>query len=152
MAGTLTQSEQRKLIAGLAVQPFVTAAVAFAFFPLLLLNRSGQTFAGGYPASNTQAAISVAFGTAIVTVPVAALVLPLSLWLMKRGPVSLVQALLFGLAFADTPVLLGYVFAGTYGVTATVHGLTFASLIGLAGAAAFWLIALRGHARPADLD
>lgn len=150
-SGKLTQSEQMKLLAGLAVQPFLAAAVAFVFFPFLLLTRSGQTFTGGYPTNQTDAAISVAVGTAFAVVPVTALVvLPVSVWMMKRGPVGLMQALLFGLALADIPLLLGYLFAGTYGVTATLRSLTFASLIGLAGAAAFWMISLRGHASRAN--
>ncbi len=136
---TLTRSEQLRLLAGLAAQPFLAAAVAFVFFPLLLVRRSGQILAGG-----TDAAVSMAFGVGLVVlILTASLGLPVSLWLMKRGPVTLTRSLLIGLMLADLPILLGYVFTGTYGATATLRGFTFASLIGLTGAAALWLIALR---------
>ncbi len=140
----LTPSEQLKLFAGLAVQPFLAAAVSFVLFPLLLLDRTGSTLAGGIPASQTDAAISVAAGAGIVALFVTAIgVFPTALWLVTRRPVPLIQALLFGLAFANLPMVLGTVFAGTYGVEGALRGVAFASCLGLAGAAAFWLIALR---------
>lgn len=139
-----TQSDQRKLVAGLAVQPFLAAAVAFVSFPLLLVRRSGETV---YASSN--AAGSMAFSVGLVVFILAAsLGLPVSLWLMKRGPVSLTRSLLIGLILANLPILPGYIFAGTNDVAAPLlRSLTFSSLIGLIGSATLWLIAFR---RPSD--
>jgi hypothetical protein len=133
-----------KLLAGLAVQPFLAAVVAFVGFPFFLLDRTGQTLAGGFPADRTDAAIAVAFGVAIVALFITVVgVFPTALWLVKRRPVTLTQALLFGLGFANLPIVVGTVFAGSYGVTGALRGSAFASLIGLTGAATFWLMSLR---------
>ncbi len=147
MRRTLTPIEQRKLFAGLAVQPFLAAAVSFFLFPLLLLDRTGHTLAGGAPTNQADAALSVAAGVGIVALLVTAIgVFPTALWMMTRRPVSVAQALLVGLGFANLPMVLGTVFAGSYGVEAALRGFAFASLIGLAGATAFWLISChRSH-------
>jgi ABC-type Co2+ transport system permease subunit len=65
---------------------------------------------------------------------------------VRRRPLTLIQALLFGLGFANLPVVLGTVLTrGGYGVAGVLRGLAFASLIGLAGTAAFWVISIRGR-------
>jgi hypothetical protein len=129
-----------RLFVGLAVQPLLAAGVAFFGFPLLL-DQSGRTLAGGFPADSTDAAASVAFGVGIVAVFVTVVgVFPTVLWILKRRPVTLALALLFGLAFGNLPVMLGTVLAGGYGVAGALRGLAFASLIGLTGAVGFWLI------------
>ena len=63
--------------------------------------------------------------------------------MVKQRPVTLTQALLFGLGFANLPVVVGTVLAGGDGAAGAFRGFAFASLIGLTGAAAFWLISLR---------
>ena len=132
-----------RLFVGLAVQPFLTAAAAFVSFPLLL-DRSGRTLAGGFPADAADAAVSVAFGVGIVAVFVTvAGVLPAVVWILKRRPITLTLASLFGLAFGNLPVVIGTLLAGGYGVAGTRRGLAFASVIGLTGAGGFWLIAVR---------
>ena len=131
---------------GIVVQPFLAGALAFLSFPVLLLDRSGHTLAGGFPADGIDAARSVAIGAGLVALLIAVLgVLPTAVWLTKRGPVSLDRALLFGLAFGNLPFAIGTILAGTYGVPGFVRGAAFSSLLGLAGAAAFWAIALRGQ-------
>ena len=126
------------------LQPFVAGALAFASFELLLLDRQGQTLAGWYPADVTDSALSVAVGAGIVTGLVTVLgVLPTAVFLVKRRYVTLTEALLFGLGFGNLPYFLMAVLAGgTYGIAGFVRGVAFSSLLGLGGAAVFWLIAI----------
>jgi hypothetical protein len=63
---TLTPAQELRLLAGLALQPFLAAGVAFVSFPLVLLDRTGRTLAGGFPSDPTDAAISVALGVGVV--------------------------------------------------------------------------------------
>jgi hypothetical protein len=51
--------------------------------------------------------------------------------------------LLFGLGFANVPVVVGTVLVGSDRAAGAFRGCAFASLIGLTGAATFWLISLR---------
>ena len=62
----LSSAEEMRLLAGLFVQPFLAAGLAFIAFPLLLLDRDGRTLAGGYPLDPTDAAVSVAMGAGVV--------------------------------------------------------------------------------------
>lgn len=132
------------MLGGLVVQPFVAAGLAFVTFPLLLLNREGYTLAGGLPADVTDAAVSVALGAGIVAGLVVLVgVLPLAVWLIKRRDFTLTTTLMFGLGFGNLPyVLFGAAAGGTYGVTGLLRGVMFSSLLGLVGAAVFWLIAI----------
>ena len=140
---TLTPSEEVRLFMALLVQPFVAGGLAFLLFPVLLLDRSGRTLAGGFPLDVIDAARSVAIGAAMVAFAVTLLAAPVALWLMKRRQLSFPDVLLFGLAFGNLPLILGAVSGGTYGVDGAVRGVAFASLLGVAGAAAFWVIAVR---------
>jgi len=144
---TLTPADELKLFVGLAVQPFLAAAVAFVSFPLVLLDRAGRTLAGGFPSDPTDAAISVALGVGVVALFVTLVgVLPTAVWLAKHRRLTLAQALLIGLGFANSPVVLGTVLtSGGYGAEGALRGLVFASLIGLSGATAFWVISIRGR-------
>jgi len=132
-----------KLFAGLVLQPFVATAVAFVCFPLLE--------SPGRPANQTDAAISIASGAAIVAAFVTVVgVLPTAVGLIKRRHVTLGQALLWGIGFGNFPVLLGYLLLGSDGLSSAISGLAVASLIGLAGAASFWAISLRGQSAAAS--
>jgi hypothetical protein len=131
---------------GIVLQPFLVGGLAFLSFPVLLLDRRGRTLAGGVPADVIDAARSVAIGAGLVALLIALLgVLPTAVWLTKRRRVSLGEAILFGLGFGNLPFALGTILAGTYGVPGFVRGVVFSSLLGLAGAAAFWTIALRAQ-------
>jgi hypothetical protein len=133
-----------RLGAGLVVQPFVAAGVAFFGFPLFLLEADGRTLAGGFPSDPSGSALAVAFGTAIVALVVTLVgVWPTALWLVKRRPVTLAQSLLFGLAFGNVPVALGGMSAGFHGLSGAFRAIAFASVIGITGAAVFWAISLR---------
>lgn len=140
-----SSTKELRLLLGVFVQPFVAGGLAFLVSPLLLLDSSGQTLAGGFPANVADMARSVAVGAGLVALAVAMVgVLPLSLWLTNRRRVSLAEALLWGLALGNCPFVLGTLFAGSYGIEGIVRGLAFSSLLGVAGAAAFWAIAMRG--------
>ena len=135
-----------RLLAGLIVQPFLAGALAFLFFPVLLLDWNGHTLAGGSPADATNAAWSVAIGAGVVALVVTVVgVVPTTLWLTKRKRVSFAEALLFGLGFGDFPFLVGALLAGTYGFAGFARGVAFSSLLGVTGAAVFWAIAIRGE-------
>jgi hypothetical protein len=137
-------------MAGLAIQPFLAAIVAFFAFPVFLLDRNGETLAGGHPYDSTDAAASVAFGTGLVALFMTiAAVLPTALWLTRRFQLSLRDALLFGLGFGNLPyVLFAVATGGTYGIAGLVRGVTFSSMLGLVGATVFWAIALRRQGAP----
>src|SRR5262245_49595867 len=99
---THTFSDVLKLLAGVAVQPFLAGVVAFFAFPVFLLDGNGETFAGGRPADRTDAALSVALGAGLVALLVTgAFVLPTALLLTRRFQLFLRDALLFGLAFGN---------------------------------------------------
>lgn len=135
-----------RVLAGVAAQPFVAAAVAFLAFPVVLLDGHGQTLAGGAPTSVADAAASVAVSAGLLALVVTLVgALPTALWLMKRRHVSLPEALAFGVAFGNAPFLIGALMASTYGLTGFIRGVAFSSLLGVVGAAVFWWIALRGR-------
>ena len=142
----LSPSEEMRLFAGLLVQPFLAAGLAFVIFPVLFLASDGRTLVGGFSGDATQASRSVALGAGLVAFCVTLVgALPAALWLTKRQNVSLGQAIVFGLGFGNFPFILGTIFLGTYGVGGFARGMVFSSLLGMAGAAAFWAIALRGR-------
>jgi hypothetical protein len=63
----------------------------------------------------------------------------------RRRQLTLGDALLFGLAFGNLPCFLLFIATGSKipGVAFLVRGMAFSSVLGLAGAAAFWALALR---------
>jgi hypothetical protein len=69
--------------------------------------------------------------------------LPTAIWLAKRRLVTLGEALLWGLLFGNAPMVVGTLLAGSYGVAGFLRGVAFSSVLGAAGAGAFWTIALR---------
>jgi len=141
----LESAEEMRVFAGLVVQPFLAAGLAFVSFPVLLLDRDGQALAGGYPSDTIDAALSVAMGTGIVAAVVTLIgVLPTAVWIVKRRHLTLKAALVFGLGFGNLPyVLMAAAAGGTHGPSGLLRGLAFASLLGLSGAALFWIISLR---------
>lgn len=141
---TLTPADAARLALGFVVQPFVTAVVAFFVFFLLMLDGTGRTLDGSFPSSPTDAAMSVAAGTGFLAIFVTlAGVLPTVVWIVRRRPLTFTHALLFGLAFGNLPIVLGALLLGGNWSLLRTHA--FASLIGVTGAAAFWLISIRGR-------
>jgi hypothetical protein len=139
----LTPSEEMRFLVGVAVQPFVAAALGLIAFPVFLLDRNGQTLAGGSP-DLADAAGSVAAGVGLVALVVTlAGALPTAVWLLKRRPIPLSESLAFGVGFGNLPFAFGAVMAGTHGISGFIRGVAFSSLLGAAGGAVFWYIALR---------
>ena len=56
---TLSSAEEMRVFAGMVVQPFLAAGLAFIGFPLFLLDLERRTLAGGYPSDPTQAARAI---------------------------------------------------------------------------------------------
>jgi hypothetical protein len=138
-----------KLFAGLVVQPFIAGGLAFFLFPWLLLDSNGRSLAGGSPTDAVAAARSVAIGAGILAFVITLVAaLPTAVWLTKRRFVSFAEALLWGLGFGNTPMVIGTLLAGTYGVAGFVRGVAFSSVLGIASAAMFWTISLRRQREP----
>jgi len=128
------------------VQPFLAACVAFVSFPYVLLDWAGRTAAGAYPNDPTDTAMGVAFGVAILVLVITLVgVLPTAVWVVKRRPLSLAVALAFGVGFGNLPIVLGTVLSGGAGAGGLLRTHLFASLIGVTGAAVFWIISIRGR-------
>ena len=129
MPRTLTPAEEMRLFAGLAAQPILATILTPIVHPLAFPTR--------YPPAGL--GIALYFGVACVVIT-ALCVFPTVLWLVRRRPMPLTLALCLGLMFSNLPVL--YVMAGGGGGL-RLHA--FASVLGLVGSAAFWLIAIRGR-------
>ncbi|HUR19913.1 MAG TPA: hypothetical protein VMZ90_03840 [Vicinamibacterales bacterium] len=151
-ARTLTAAEEMRLCLGFVVQPFVGAVVAFVLFRFLLLDRAGRTFAGDYASDTTAAAVSVASGTFIASVVILAGVVPTAVWVLKRRALSFTRALLWGAGFGSLPIVIGTVLGGSYGLMPFVRSAVFAALVGITGAAVFWMISVRGRDFSHDPD
>ena len=136
---TLSPSENRRIVLGLLVQPFVAAGLAFLAFPLV--ERSGRTIHGGTPVDFTDAALALAAGTSIVAVFMSLPAALAAVWVLRRHPLTLTRALLFGVMLGNVPTVLGTMLSGIgYGLVGLIRAVLFASVLGLGGAAAFWFI------------
>jgi hypothetical protein len=165
-SSSLSSKDEIRLFAGLAVQPFVGAALAFLSFPLV--DYSGRALYGGFPADTVDAAISFAFGVSIVALFVTVCgALPIVLYLLKRGPLTLKEVLVGGAALGNAPFILvvagivaSQVARGTmssevghlwYGLPGAIRSTAISSFIGLGSAAVFWVVAgrriLHAHGR-----
>jgi hypothetical protein len=137
-ARSLTPKEEMRLFAGLAVQPFLAAAVSVLSFALVFPGRLTRTHDPAEAAFGL--ALYMGYAALLMTI---FCVLPTTVWVVKRIRVSFVQALAWGFAFANLPFAL-ITIANDHGDSDLLkqHGLF--TLIGLVGAAAFWAIAIRG--------
>ena len=142
-------SDELRILAGLAAQPFLASALAFVSFPLLLVDRGLGSVGGGFTPDPARAALGVAFDCGVIALLVTVIcVLPTVLYLITHQPrVSLTGSLLFGVGFGNLPFAIGTILGGTYGVAGLVRGAVFASILGLGCATAFWMIALRVRRR-----
>lgn len=137
-------SEER-LFGAVLVQPFLAGIVAFAMFPVYLLDGNGRALAGGVVSDTNDAAMGVAFFAAIIAGLLTLLgVLPLTLSITKRRQITFPEALLFGVGFGTLPYFFLTALARrTYGANGALRGMAFSATIGIVCAAAFWFIALR---------
>ena len=155
---SLSSGDELRLFVGLAVQPFVAAALAFVLFPVV--DYTGRPLYGGFPIDPVDAAISFAFGVGIVALVVTVFgAVPTVLYLLKRGPLSLKKVLAGGVALGNAPfilvvaaVVVTQVARGTmssdagrlfYGLPGVVRAVAISSYIGVGSAAVFWLVAGR---------
>ena len=126
---TLAPADEMRLLGRLAVQPFLAFVLTLIVYPLVFPDR--------YPGVDIGPALY--FGLAAVFITIA-FALPTVVWLVKRQPVPLTLSLIAGLAFSNFPVVLAMA-GGGGGLRMHV----FASVLGLVGAAVFWLISIRGR-------
>jgi len=154
-ARSLSPGDELRLFVGLAVQPFVAAALAFMLFPVV--DYTGRPLYGGFPADPVDAAISFSFGVGIVALVVTVCgAVPTVLYLLKRGPLSLKTVLVGGVALGNAPFILvvaavvaTQVARGTmspdvvrlfYGLPGVVRAIAISSYIGIGSAAVFWVV------------
>jgi hypothetical protein len=144
---TLSLSEEMSIFLGLLVQPFVAAGLTFASYPLM--ERSGRAIYGGIDPDPLRSAIALAFYVGIAAFFVTILAaFPAAVWVLKRYPLTLWRALLWGVLLGNILTVLGTVLAPGYGLAGFVRAVLFASFLGLGGATAFWAIWRLRHPAP----
>jgi hypothetical protein len=153
----LSPAAELRVLLGLAVQPFVTALLAFVSFPVV--EYTGRPLYGGRLVDPFDGAVSFAAGAGIAGLVMAVFgALPVLAWLLKRGPISRRQALIFGAVLGNVPgVLIVATLAArglrqgampglselTYSPMGAVRAIALGSFIGAASAGVFWWIAGR---------
>ena len=160
--------DRGRLLAALAVLPFVDALVAFLGFPVVWW--LGNHRAGFI--DHQAAAMSFAILTGLIGVLMTLCgALPVVWSLSTRGPIALKQLLVAGLVLGNVPaaasllfiipVTLGHVANGTMAdhllpvpelLAGSLRVLAIGSAMGMISAAAFWVLGVAGSsaARPTD--
>ena len=158
----LTPAQESRLLRGLLVQPFVAAALAFALFPLV--DYTGRLV---YDVGRTVDPIETALGFGLMAGVVASFVTgfvayPSLQWLLKRGPLTRAQTMVGGVVIGNTPgAVIVLLLAArhlsrevaptlentTYGAAGAVRIVMLGSVLGLACALVFWLLAGRHLSR-----
>ena len=146
----LTPAAEGRVAIALLLMPFVSAALGFLLFPLLALTMEGR------PADMIDGAVAFGLGMGIAAVLVIVFgALPLLVWLLKRGPVTLRHALLAGAVLGNLPWVpfairllsmgLGWevLTGGHQWLLGAWRAVLFGSAIGMASAGVFWLLAGR---------
>jgi hypothetical protein len=148
-----------RLLAAFAVLPFVNGLLGFVGFPVVWY-IGGHT---GRPHDPDQVARTFGILSGILGLIVtAAGAVPVVLWLMKRGPVSLGQLMTVGLVLGNAPFVLyvvglvlpltiTHVIAGTMSqhlmpisdlVAGTLRALAIGSVMGTVSAIVFWMVGI----------
>jgi hypothetical protein len=149
----LSASDEKRLLAGFVVQPFAAAVLGFVTFPLIELSARAP-----YGAASTdpmRAAISIGVGAGFAAFLVTlCFAFPIVVWLLKRGPLSLKQILWGGAVLGNVPFAIIVPLAAItrsadlestrFGALAIVRALAAGAIFGVAGAALFWVISIRG--------
>ncbi|BCS32391.1 hypothetical protein TBR22_A16030 [Luteitalea sp. TBR-22] len=113
----LSRAQEMRVFLGIVMQPLVVGVLAFVSAPLLLLDRSGRTLAGGLARDVVESALSVAVATSLLALIVALVgALPVAVWLLKRRQVSLFEACVYGVGLGNVPFVVGTALAGTLGL------------------------------------
>ena len=135
----------------MAIQPIVAGVLGFVIFPLV--ESTSRLSAGGSAIDPWDAAVAFSLGVSIVAFGVTLLgVLPIVAWRLSRGPFTLKEILFAGLLLGNAPGLLIIALANLHrqttsapsGVQMPLRAVVAGSFFGLAGAAVFWFVALRG--------
>jgi hypothetical protein len=136
-------SEEKRILLGLLVQPFLAAALTFASYPLL--DRSDRAIHGGIDPDPLRSAIGLAIyvSTAAFFMTVLA-AFPAAVWVLKRYELTFGRALLWGPPSGQHPERAGHDGHGS-GLSGLVRVVLFGSFLGMAGAAAFWGIWVLGR-------
>lgn len=134
---------EKRLFLGLLVQPVLAAALTYIAFPVI--DSTGRALYGGQGGDADAAlslALGVGFAAAVITIVA---VFPTVVWVVKRIDVTFTQTVLFGALFGNLPVVIGSLLAGSYGPAGFVRAATLGTVLGVIGAALFWVVSLRGQ-------
>lgn len=145
-----------------ALMPVVSTLLAYVAFPTLWLFREQGTFQLVVGDDQGTHIFAVLSGLIAVVVTVAGAV-PMFYTLTKRGPVSLKQTLMAGLALGNAPVALFGLLMAMFAILHVVDGaianhrlplhdlvagslllITVGSMLGLTCAAVFWSVVILG--------
>lgn len=151
-----------RLLIAFALMPLINTLLAFVVFPTLRFVRERAEFRMVIDTDHGTYILAVLTGLIAVAVTVAGAV-PAFYSMAKRGPVSLKQTLLAGLALGNAPFVVGaliaiafalmHVAAGTISdhlvplsdlIAGNLALLAAGSLLGVASAAVFWAVAILG--------
>jgi hypothetical protein len=148
-APPLSYRQELWIFLGFLMQPLVAASCGFLIF--LVVVDNGQSFAPSNSTLSGPVWAARAFGLAagiyaLFVTPLAAL--PLFVWLRHRGPITLGRTLISGAALGNlltVPLFLMSIARGpSSNSPVNVFGPIVGAVLGVACAAAFWLIAGRG--------
>lgn len=133
-----------RMFAGLAVQPFVAAALGFIVAPYLDWVSTPPGVRGG--SDPIEVAVSIAAGAALVAFFAVVLVVAwVLMWLTDRGPLTRAQVLLWGVGIGNLPGLLLLALVHRFGSFFQMVRLPLlGSLFGLVCSYVFWVISIRG--------
>ena len=151
-----------RVLVAFALMPVINTLLAFVVFPTLRFMRERAEFRVVVGSDDGAYVIAVLTGLVAVIVTVAGAV-PVFYTLLKRGPISLKQTLLAGLALGNAPFAvitlatimfaLMHVAAGTISdhlaplpdlIAANLALIAAGSLLGVTSAAVFWAVAILG--------
>jgi hypothetical protein len=151
-----------RLLLAIGLMPVVNTLLAFVVFPTVRILRERAEFQVVVGTDHGSYVLAVLTGVVAVMVTVAGAV-PVFYSLVKRGPVSLKQTLLAGLALGNAPFVvitlftimfaLMHVAAGTISehlaplpdlIAGNLFLIAVGSFFGVASAAVFWTVAILG--------
>jgi flagellar biogenesis protein FliO len=140
---TLSLREEMRIFLGLLIQPIVAAVLGFITFPLLEwshpLLQSDVSVSGSIQPAIAEG-IAVSMAASLVTLLAA---FPAAVWVLKRYQFTLGRAVMSGLVLGNLIPAIAIVLCASYGLLGLVRLIVFGSLLGVAGAVAFWMVWVR---------
>jgi hypothetical protein len=146
----LSGRKDARLLLGMAVQPIVAGLLGFVTFPMFEATNTALNL--GRASDPLDAAVSLSLGLAIAASAITLFVaFPIIAWRLNRGPVALQETLITGAAVGNVPLLViaglatitDNVASNSAGSLVLLRGIIAGSFFGIAGAAAFWVVAIR---------